>query len=274
MDRSRTHGPLPPGGSRCPLPSHAGIARGRDAGRASGTVRPAATMLALTAWLAPVALGGCSATSSGTGAQSSAAGSAATRTSAGTTDAGSSGSAATTGANSTGTDTDSGTDPGSDDSTGDGDGTAGPAAATTAAATTNAAACSTLSAARVEQVTGIPVDAGSADLRAATAGRVQLDGCSYAGADGQIGYLVWRLATTGDRAVVREGLAPAGSGVTRFVPDLAGVAAGALVDTGPTTSAQINAARGERLVQVGVSASSAAAARTAATDLAAALLRR
>ncbi|MDP9830522.1 hypothetical protein [Kineosporia succinea] len=136
-----------------------------------------------------------------------------------------------------------------------------------------ATTCAGLTAAQVGRLLKTDVGEGVPDPRTATDGRRQLDGCTYS-ADGgvRLGYLVWQVAVAGDQDLVEQGLPPAGSGARSFSPETGRVSAGAVVTTGPVTTAQVNAVVRKRLVQVSATAATAALARSAATSAAATLI--
>jgi len=137
------------------------------------------------------------------------------------------------------------------------------------------ASCTALPASRVARLLGATVAAGIPDHRAGADGRRQLEGCSYTGAGGlRLDYVIWRLSTNGTAALVQQGLPPAITGAVRFAPGVGTQSAGAVVAVGPVSTAQVNAVRRARLVQVSASAATAAAARSAATEAAAALIGR
>lgn len=137
------------------------------------------------------------------------------------------------------------------------------------------ATCTAVTTAQVGRLLGTQVQAGLRDQRAGTEGQRQIDGCSYTGPDGvQLSYLVWSISVAGTEELVEKGLPPASDGVMSFSPDLGAFSAGAVISNGPVATAQVNTARKRRLVQVSVTAAKPAAARSAATAVAAALIDR
>jgi hypothetical protein len=127
------------------------------------------------------------------------------------------------------------------------------------------AACALVGRSAAASALGTDVQAGAADVRGATAGLVQTDGCVYAGEAGRrVSYLAWSLVQAPGKAVVRRGLPPAAVGAKPFDPKLGEVSAGAVLGRGPTAVAQVNVAVRGRLVQVTVTGPDAAEARAAA----------
>jgi hypothetical protein len=126
-------------------------------------------------------------------------------------------------------------------------------------------ACRLVSRSRASSAVDSRLGAGVPDVRGTTAGLVQSDGCIYTGPTGtSVAYLAWKLVAAPDTDLVRRGLAPKSVGATRFDPDLGSASAGAVLDQGPVSVAQVNAARRGRLVQVTVVGDDAATARAAA----------
>jgi hypothetical protein len=146
---------------------------------------------------------------------------------------------------------------------------AGESSAAAAAHPSGQATCTLLTASRAAQLVGGAIGPGVPDHRLGAGGERELDGCSYTGGGGlRLGYVVWQLSSSGTRATVQQGLPPRVVGVQTFAPGVGTASAGTVMKTGPVTSAQVNAVRQERLVQVGVTAGTADAARAAATGAA------
>jgi hypothetical protein len=149
----------------------------------------------------------------------------------------------------------------------------GAASAAASAHPSGQATCSALTASRVSQLLGRTVTAQAKDHRQGDVGQHQLDGCSYTGADGiRLDYLIWQLPSAGTRATVLRGLPPQTPGVHTFAPGVGTVSAGTVLTSGPVATAQVNAVRQERLIQVSATAGTEDAARSAATAAAGILI--
>lgn len=121
-------------------------------------------------------------------------------------------------------------------------------------------------------MTGLPFATGTRDERQNGARRQQIEGCRYAASDGQLDYLVWKLSAKGTADDVAQALPSKQNGAQTFAPRIGTAAAGAAMTVGGSTTVQVNATKGTRLVQVTVAETSGSRARAAALAVAKTLL--